>query len=121
MAGFRRRREEIRRRRDKEDETLEVIARTTKMCPAANCGNRIMRNGGCAHFKCGSCGIEFCWCCKVIFPGRMPRHLNTCVLKPRSTVRKSDLPTEDFAPGWDVDQGYDMSLDGGLFMPGNFM
>jgi hypothetical protein len=106
-----------RKRREKEADTKREIARTTKKCPKAGCANPIERNAGCGHFTCKSCGTEFCWSCKVIWKNRRAQHLAECRIPgTSSTVAKDSLDLNGYAPGWDKDEGYDLSLDKGVWL-----
>jgi hypothetical protein len=100
--------------------TLNQIFRTTKMCPKAGCRTRIERDKGCAHFKCKNCDTEFCWCCKVIFRCGKGLHLDTCELGTRTGVSRARLDTTDYTVGWDIDDGYDLSLDVDLWIPDSY-
>ncbi|KIW01300.1 uncharacterized protein PV09_07338 [Verruconis gallopava] len=44
-------------------DTQEYIRANTKTCPGANCGMNVLKDGGCFHMTCRSCGHEFCWEC----------------------------------------------------------
>jgi hypothetical protein len=113
----RRARETDRRARKREDEaTQQEIARITKKCPKARCGNKIERNEGCGHFTCRKCQTEFCWSCKVIWKGGKALHLRGCRIGTTSTIAKEYLDTTGYAVGWDKDRGYDLSLDHGLWL-----
>lgn len=110
-------------RRAREDEagTRREIARTTKKCPKKGCCNKIERNDGCGHFTCKMCATEFCWCCKVIWKDGRVLHLVGCRIGTRSQVEKSTLDLSGYAVGWDKDEGYDLSLDNGLWLIGGHM
>lgn len=101
--------------------TKTLVARTTKMCPAAGCGNRIERNLGCGHFTCTKCKTDFCWACKVIFKNGSGLHLTGCRIGTRSRREKASLDTTGYAKGWDIDDGYDIKLDAGLWLPKNYL
>ncbi|PVH83268.1 hypothetical protein DL98DRAFT_616638 [Cadophora sp. DSE1049] len=102
--------------RENETATKREIARTTKKCPKAGCGNKIERNDGCGHFTCKKCSTEFCWCCKVIWKNKKVLHLAGCQIGSRSTTSKASLDKTGYAVGWDADLGYDVSLDKGLWL-----
>ncbi|KAK0123378.1 hypothetical protein ONS96_010369 [Cadophora gregata f. sp. sojae] len=104
------------RARENETATKREIARTTKKCPKAGCGNKIERNEGCGHFTCKKCSTEFCWCCKVIWKNKQVLHLAGCKIGTKSTTSKASLDRTGYAVGWDTDLGYDVSLDQGLWL-----
>jgi hypothetical protein len=105
------------RERQNEAGTEKEKARTTKRCPKAGCCNRIERDGGCGHFKCGMCFTEFCWSCKVIWKNSSsPQHLVGCRIGTKTQLQKSNLNQTGYAVGWDKDEGYDLSLDKGLWL-----
>ncbi|KAG4441754.1 hypothetical protein IFR05_002745 [Cadophora sp. M221] len=104
------------RARENEAATKLEIARTTKKCPKAGCGNKIERNEGCGHFTCRNCSTDFCWSCKVIWKNKRVLHLAGCRIGLRSTTTKASLDKNGYAPGWDQDIGYDISLDKGLWL-----
>ncbi|KAF8847813.1 hypothetical protein BDZ45DRAFT_754513 [Acephala macrosclerotiorum] len=110
-----------RQARDNEAGTKREIARTTKKCPKAGCCNKIERNDGCGHFTCKMCLTEFCWCCKVIWKNNNVLHLVGCRIGTKSQVEKSKLDQAGYAVGWDRDEGYDLSLDKGLWLLGSHM
>jgi hypothetical protein len=114
-----RKRQETQRQAEAARATKATMARTTKKCPKAGCGNMIEREGGCAHFKCKGkmpnvCNTNFCWECKVIWPGGTALHLTTCHSKSTNKKRKENLDTTSYAIGWDKDPGYDFTLDADL-------
>ncbi|KIW65741.1 hypothetical protein PV04_07967 [Phialophora macrospora] len=96
----------------------EMIARMTKKCPARGCGRRLVKNGRCKDMHCkkaaGGCGTEFCWHCKIIYPGAYPntskQHLVDCKFQlPNPLYRVAAKPSANdplYKPGWDKDPGY---------------
>ena len=111
----------IRNVRENVPGTLNQISQTTKMCPNAGCRTRIERDKGCAHFKCKNCNTEFCWCCKVIFRCGKGLHLDTCRLGTRMVVSRARLDTTGYTVGWDIDKGYNLSLDADLWIPDSYV
>ncbi len=115
--------------------TKTLIANTSKRCPRYGCRIPIHRDGGCGHMTCRNCRTEFCWSCKVIWmmgapPGDdgtaipdpkvlTPLHLTTCGLALNTTIERSALQTIGYAHMWDVDEGFDTSLDEGLWIVGS--
>ena len=110
--------------------TQQVIAGTTKRCPRQGCYAPIQLDAGCGHMTCRRCRTDFCWACKVIWqelaavPNQrfsaaafLPLHLTTCKLAAERTIERQNLDTALYASGWDVDEGYDESLDEGLWLP----
>jgi hypothetical protein len=63
---------------------------------------------------------EFCWCCKVIWKDRA-LHLVGCKIGTKSQVEKRRLDQTGYAVGWDRDEGYDFSLDKGLWLENSDM
>ena len=62
------------------------------------------------------CKTEFCWCCKVIWKNKKALHLVGCRIGTKSQVEKWRLDQTGYAVGWDRDEGYDLSLDKGLWL-----
>lgn len=101
--------------------TMREMLRISKKCPKKGCPNKIERKAGCGHFTCPMCKTEFCWGCKVIWAkgsdgNPKPLHLNGCRIGTTNQVPKIRLDQTGYAPGWDVDKGYDLSLDAGLWL-----
>lgn len=100
--------------------TKREIARTTKKCPKAGCCNKIERNDGCGHFTCQMCRTEFCWCCKVIWKAGVVLHLIGCKIGTKRQISVGQLDKTGYGVGWDKDDGYDLTLDDGLWLiPGH--
>jgi hypothetical protein len=118
--AFSKKRQETQRKAEAAKATKATVARTTKKCPKAGCGNMIERKGGCSHFRCPEgkppnvCNTHFCWECKVIRPGGAAIHLTTCSSQSLNKKKKEDLDTTGYAADWDKDPGYDFALDADL-------
>jgi hypothetical protein len=102
---------------ENEGATIRLMSATTKKCPKEGCAVKIQRKTGCSHFICERCKTHFCWACKVIWKNKQALHLNTCKYGTKTTVSMASLDKSDYAPGWDVDQGYDTANDEGLWLP----
>ncbi len=63
------------------------------------------------------CDTEFCWGCKVIWKDRKALHLVGCKIGTSTQIEKGDLDQTGYAVDWDKDEGYDLSLDEGLWLP----
>ena len=63
---------------DTEDASSVWVARNTKKCP--KCSSPVIKNGGCNHITCGSCGTGFCWLClgDKTTHGGTDEHINQC-------------------------------------------
>lgn len=96
------------------DAAKQSLMETTKVCPKSGCGSIIERNQGCHHFKCIRCGADFCWMCKVMWTNRQPLHLDDCRFAGTRRVHKDDLDMQDYALGWDQDDGYLHAIDVGV-------
>ncbi|ORY11830.1 hypothetical protein BCR34DRAFT_564736 [Clohesyomyces aquaticus] len=114
-------RDKQRKLREMDAETKKEEARISKKCPNAACRIRMYKDGGCAHMTCKKCGANFCWSCKVMWKNGTALHLNTCVVGTTTTVMKVNLDTGGYGEGWDVDPGYDNSLDGRLWLQASDM
>jgi hypothetical protein len=92
--------------------TMAEVARSSKVCPKKGCGAHIQRVQGCSHMQCPVCSTHFCWPCKVMWKDKNTvLHVDTCPVGNTTTIALASLDTSDYAPGWNVDEGYDTSAD----------
>ncbi|KAH8890395.1 hypothetical protein GQ53DRAFT_842164 [Thozetella sp. PMI_491] len=100
--------------------TKEEIARSTKRCPRAGCQIPIFRDDGCAHMTCKKCDADFCWSCKVIWKRTGKNltvlHLDTCRIGTKRRTALRSLDKRGYGKDWNVDRGYDTSLDSDLWL-----
>ena len=57
----------------------ELVKMGAKICPNENCGEWIIKNGGCNRMTCKKCQQSFCWLCSKLCgtPGATYEHIRT--------------------------------------------
>ncbi|ESO87318.1 hypothetical protein LOTGIDRAFT_107352, partial [Lottia gigantea] len=48
-----------------EKQSLQIISKTTKLCPNKECRSPTEKDGGCSHMSCSRCGFSWCWICET--------------------------------------------------------